>query len=96
MAAHKFVAAPSSHGQDTYRFWEALYVGSVPITLHGPLDRLYSEFPCILLDDWNINSSQIDTWSAVLRARWGASPTEVPRVQAMLMSDFWAAQIRMS
>ena len=35
----QFVAAPGSHGQDTYRFWEAVALGAVPVTLRGPLER---------------------------------------------------------
>jgi hypothetical protein len=38
LSSHAFAAAPFSHGQDTYRFWEALARGAIPVLLHGPLD----------------------------------------------------------
>ena len=46
---HRFVAAPASHGQDCFRQWEAMALGTVPITLHGPLDSLYKQLPYILI-----------------------------------------------
>ena len=96
IAQHAFVATPSSHGQDTYRFWETLYLGSVPVMLHGPLDKLYEHFPCVLLDHWHISEEELLVWRAKLVRRFGSSPTDAPRVQAMLRSDFWARHIQLS
>ena len=38
MSEFLFVAMPLGNGQDTYRLWEALHAGSIPVLLHGPLD----------------------------------------------------------
>jgi hypothetical protein len=44
---------PEGNGIDTHRFWEALFLGTVPIVLRNPLtERLAKEFPCLVLDTW--------------------------------------------
>jgi hypothetical protein len=44
---------PEGNGIDTHRFWEALFLGTVPIVLRNPLtERLSKDFPCLVLDRW--------------------------------------------
>lgn len=51
---HKFVICPEGHGIDTYRFWECLYMDSIPIIKKSILsDLLYSYFPCVICDSWD-------------------------------------------
>jgi hypothetical protein len=33
--------------------WEALFLGSFPVTKHSPLDKLYEQFPVVIVDDWS-------------------------------------------
>jgi hypothetical protein len=50
---HDFVLAPSGNGIDTHRFWEALYLGSIPIARKTPITtQLARELPCVLVDYW--------------------------------------------
>lgn len=50
---HKFVVCPEGNGLDTHRFWEALYLNSIPIVLRSVLtDALYSYFPVTIVDKW--------------------------------------------
>jgi hypothetical protein len=53
MALSKFVLAPRGMGLDTYRLWEALYVGSIPIVKTSSLDILYEGLPVLIVSDWN-------------------------------------------
>lgn len=53
MAASKFVLAPRGAGLDTYRLWEALYVGSIPIVKSSSLDLLYEGLPVLIVKDWS-------------------------------------------
>jgi hypothetical protein len=54
MAQHAFSLSPPGHGQDTHRFWEILLLGSVPIVVSSPLDRLVCQFPSVILKDWSV------------------------------------------
>lgn len=53
MAQAKFTIAPRGAGLDTYRLWEALYVGSIPIVKTSSLDSLYEGLPILIVNDWS-------------------------------------------
>ena len=91
LSSHAFAATPFSHGQDTYRFWEALALGAVPVLLHGPLDGLYAEFPAVFLDSWSgVTSASLEQWDRQIVERWGADPFANRSVQERLTSSYWA------
>jgi len=72
---YAFVASPASHGQDTHRFWEALYLGAIPIVLSGPLNGMYRSFPCVIIQSWTEvgRPGQLEKWMADVSARdWDA------------------------
>ncbi len=49
----KFTLAPWGNGVDTHRFWEALYLGSTPVTLkHTHYENFY-KLPAIFLNDYS-------------------------------------------
>jgi hypothetical protein len=50
-----YTLCPSGVGEATHRFFEAIALDSVPIVkrTHGPFDKLYNIFPCLIVDDWN-------------------------------------------
>jgi hypothetical protein len=50
----KFALCPRGYGVDTHRFYECIYLGCVPIVLrtNTVFDRLYREFPCLVVDRW--------------------------------------------
>ena len=49
---YKFVIVPRGTGQDTHRFWETLFVNSVPIVQKSGLEDFYDKFPCIIVDSF--------------------------------------------
>jgi hypothetical protein len=52
-AQSKFVLSPAGNGMDCHRTWEALFLGSFPVTKHSPLDKLFEQFPIVIVDDWS-------------------------------------------
>ncbi len=52
MAQFKFVLSPSGTAPDTYRTWEALLAGSIPIVKTSHLDELYANLPILIVQEW--------------------------------------------
>lgn len=53
MSNYKFVVSPRGYGLDSYRTWEALLVGSIPIVKSSPLNPLYENLPILVISDWS-------------------------------------------
>lgn len=48
----KFVLCPMGNGMDTYRVWETLYSGAIPILMRSNFaDRIAQIFPALVVDD---------------------------------------------
>ena len=52
VASSAFEIAPRGIAWDTYRLWESLYIGTIPIVRTSPLDELYSGLPVLIIKDW--------------------------------------------
>jgi len=50
-----YTLSPRGAGEDCHRFYEAIYLDSIPIVkrTNTPFDKLYNIFPCLLINDWN-------------------------------------------
>uniref|UniRef100_A0A6C0B1A0 Exostosin GT47 domain-containing protein n=1 Tax=viral metagenome TaxID=1070528 RepID=A0A6C0B1A0_9ZZZZ len=50
-----YTLSPRGAGEDCHRFYEAIYLDSIPIVkkTNTAFDKLYSVFPCLIVDDWN-------------------------------------------
>jgi hypothetical protein len=50
-----YVIAPSGLGVDTHRFFETLYLKSIPIVkkTNTVFDKLYDIFPCLIINEWS-------------------------------------------
>tara|TARA_B100001250_G_scaffold99127_2_gene83284 strand:+ start:5673 stop:6692 length:1020 start_codon:yes stop_codon:yes gene_type:complete len=59
MFKHKFILSPQGKGIDTHRFWEALYLGSVPIIEDHPTFGEYLRF-CISHNEYGIEDRVIN------------------------------------
>ena len=60
LKSHKYAICPEGNGIDTHRFWECIYMNTIPICLHNKVVDYYKNiFPIIILNDWtdleNIN-----------------------------------------
>ena len=97
LVASVLPAASKRFGSQSYRFWEAVALGAVPVTLRGPLDGLYSQVPCVLVKDWRrpITPADLVAWRQNLTERSGDldAATRTAR-RTVLNSSFWAEQIR--
>lgn len=53
LSTFEFAICPEGNGIDTHRFWECLYLNTVPICLKNHVTEYYSQFfPIVLLDTW--------------------------------------------
>lgn len=50
-----YVLSPSGLGEATHRFFEAIYLDSIPIVkkTNTNFDKLYDIFPCMVVNDWD-------------------------------------------
>ena len=53
MSQYKFSLSPRGYGPDSYRTWEAMLVGSVPVVHTSHLDPLYADLPVLIVQDWS-------------------------------------------
>ena len=50
---HIFIQCPEGYGIDSYRFYETLYLGRIPVVLHNPVTDMFQDLPILFLNDWN-------------------------------------------
>ena len=92
LSTASFVLAPFGNTYDTYRIWEALWFGAIPIALRAPYAEAYVEagLPVILVDTFNDTRKVLDTWQDALSTR------ELGRLNRFMLSDqfWWAHMLR--
>ena len=89
-----FAFAPFGRGLDTHRVWEVLQQGAIPIVLTSSLDRLYSQFPILILKSWSqaFSESFLRMKKDDIISRFG-SPFHSD-VTMKLSLDYWVRVIR--
>ena len=61
---YKFVLCPRGNGVDTYRFWETVFMGSIPVVESSNLDDLYKQVNCVIVDSFDdINKELLKSFS---------------------------------
>jgi hypothetical protein len=50
LSRHRLVLCQRGNGIDTHRVCEVLLMGSIPVLFHSPLDDMYSQWNCVLVD----------------------------------------------
>ena len=56
LSQHRFCICPEGNGLDTHRFWESLYLKTVPIVLrnvHSEIIKNTTGLPMVILDSWD-------------------------------------------
>jgi hypothetical protein len=50
-----YILSPRGAGEDCHRFYEAIYLDSIPIVkrTNTAFDKLYNVFPCLIINDWS-------------------------------------------
>lgn len=85
IAISKFVLCPSGLGMDTYRLWETLLLGSIPIVeSNAGFNRVYSKLPVFVIPNYT------DLTPALLEA---AYPCFVKHLESfdyrLLLEKYW-------
>jgi len=62
---HKYVICPEGNGIDTIRFWETLYMGSVPVVKKNINNWFYNALPILYVNEWE------DVTKELLDNMWG-------------------------
>lgn len=79
---HKFALAPEGVGIDTYRHWESLYLGTIPIVRRNPTMAPFEGLPILFTDDY----SEID--QKFLEQQWEHFATRRFEVERLTMSFY--------
>lgn len=48
-----FVACPRGNGLDTHRFWEAIYLGAIPLIKRDEALPIHADWPSLIVDSWS-------------------------------------------
>ena len=58
----KFVLCPSGLGMDTYRLWESLVLGAIPVVeSNAGLDRTYTKLPVLIVRNYSdVNATLLE------------------------------------
>lgn len=74
-----FVLCPPGSGIDTWRLWETLYLGSIPVVQRSPMTEYYAKlYPMVLIDFWeelkdfeNLEATKgMENWREALTFTW--------------------------
>lgn len=61
LATSKFVLCPSGVGIDTFRLWESMYMGCIPILIKSGFTEHLKNFPVLIVNDYKeINKSLLE------------------------------------
>jgi|TARA_B110000858_G_scaffold16512_2_gene16691 hypothetical protein len=82
LSKSKFIICPPGAGLDTYRCWESLMVGSIPIMYHTPIDPLFEKLPVLLIDDYSIITDEYlnEQYEIIIKKEYDFS---------ILYTDYW-------
>jgi hypothetical protein len=58
LSTYKFSISPPGKGIDTHRAWESLLVGTIPIVQSSPIDKVFSNLPVLVVNDWSIITNE--------------------------------------
>ncbi len=59
LSKHKFAICPPGKGIDTHRTWEALMVGTIPIVLSSPIDKMFEGLPVLIVEDYSLVTTEL-------------------------------------
>ena len=83
MAHTKFALSPAGTGPDTYRTWEALLVGTIPIVKTSQLDELYSNLPILIIKNWEEITEEL------LENTWKEYTTKKFNIKKLFIEYWW-------
>jgi len=82
---HKYMICPEGNGLDTHRFWECLYMRTVPIVVKNINNWFYNDLPVLYVNNWEeINKDLLDDMWGMFD-KWN---------NEMLSFEYWKNKIR--
>ena len=95
MRKSKYTLAPRGCGVDTHRFYESVFLKSIPIVLrtNSVFDRLYAAFPCLVVNEWSdvteelLDSSYPECWRKMreFHSRYPRFLTDLDSIEGLLL-----------
>ena len=80
---YSFELCPEGNGLDTHRFYEALYLNTIPIVKKNSLESLYRKYPCVIINEWgDITEENCRKWKKELQDR-------VEKEKYKLNTEYW-------
>eukprot|EP01001_Neometanema_parovale_P005966 NODE_2359_length_1441_cov_72.782246_g2242_i0.p1 GENE.NODE_2359_length_1441_cov_72.782246_g2242_i0~~NODE_2359_length_1441_cov_72.782246_g2242_i0.p1 ORF type:complete len:450 (+),score=39.10 NODE_2359_length_1441_cov_72.782246_g2242_i0:35-1384(+) len=71
----KFIISPPGNGIDTFRTWESVYLGRVPVVVNTNISVLYQQLPILVFPTWeDVTPEALDgQWDSLLRTEFDYS-----------------------
>lgn len=87
LSEHKFMLCPRGNGIDTYRFWECLYMGVIPIVKRCINVDFYADLPILVIENYSdITKEMLETkYSEITSRSWNTEK---------LTCDYWINTIK--
>ncbi len=69
---HKFMICPEGSGIDCHRFWECLYLGTIPVVKKCINSWFYNDMPVLYVNEWEEISEELlnDMWPTFKDGEW--------------------------
>lgn len=58
LSKYKYALVPPGRGLDTHRLWECYYVGTIPVILDTPINKILNDLPSIVLPNVDLLSEK--------------------------------------
>eukprot|EP00808_Paulinella_micropora_P000214 g5650.t1 len=84
--SYGFALAPRGNGLDTHRFWEMLFLGTIPVVESSSLDPLYTDLPVLVLRNWTQLCGVNWTYEY---SRLSKSPISLPVPDDLMTMPYW-------
>jgi hypothetical protein len=92
-----YTISPRGCGEATHRFFEAIYLGCIPVVkrTNTVFDRLYALYPCLIVDDWDqiteelllANRSELEARMTAFKERfpgWFQDPVTIREMMELM------------
>jgi hypothetical protein len=91
-----FSVAPAGFGVDTHRFWEILNLHTVPIVITSPLDKLYGQYPVVIVEHWTqvFADGALEKFRQQIVDKFGEVPFARADVLEKLNVDYWVKLVK--
>ena len=86
---HKYVVCPEGNGMDTHRFWETLYMGSIPIVVKNINNWFYNDLPVLFVNRWSdVNKELLHTmWNMFENGEWNIDKLNFEYWKNIIIND---------